>query len=288
MTAHAKTHRLITEAMAQRARCFLSLPEAVTGLRELDCAILETSSRGLLLESLGKAAAGPHWVGLPVTGYFRVVLRREVLEETSYTFDSRIRAAAAGPAGQARLRLVEPQSLAFGQRRRSLRVEPEPDRLRKAFFWRYDRREGFKPDAPVLRGSDFQSGQARLANLSAGGLCLGLRAALARERGLDMAKGQRLVIHLQLHEPRLPGTHEFWMVAKACHVAVDPVRQDVAIGLEFLASGSLDPTAGKIRWLPVEDHVIAGLADIFYLWHLDRHRERQACGRRVDAPAGAL
>jgi hypothetical protein len=276
MTPPALPRRLLEEAIAQRSRCHLTLPETVVGLKDLDCAILEASNRGLLLESVGKAAAGPHWVGLPVTGYFRVVLRRSALEETFYTFDSHIRAAAASPAGLARLRVTEPDALVFGQRRKSLRLTPEPERVRSAFFWRYDRKSGFSLDAPALRSADFQNASARLANLSAGGLCLGLRAALAGERNLVVAKGDRLVIHLELVEPRATESCEFWMVAKTSHVGLDKMTQDLSLGLEFLAQGSLDAKAGKIRWLPVESHIITGLADILYLWHLDRHRERLA------------
>jgi len=277
MTAHTKTsRRLMEEAIAQRSRCFLALPETVTGLKEIDCSILEASSRGMLLESAGKAAAGPHWVGLPVTGYFRVVLRDNGLEETFYTFDSSIRAAASSPAGQARLRLQEPAALVFGQRRKSLRVEPALERLQKAFLWRYDKHAGFALESPAVKGSDFQAGLARLADISAGGLRLALRAALLKDRGLAMARGQRLVVHLQFQEPRVAGSHEFWMVARVSHIARDPISRDEVVGMEFLASGALDPKAGKIRWLPVQEHVITGLADIFYHWHLDKHREKLA------------
>ncbi|EHJ49048.1 hypothetical protein DFW101_3048 [Solidesulfovibrio carbinoliphilus subsp. oakridgensis] len=273
----AKTsRRLMEEAISQRSRCFLSLPQTVTGIKELDCSIRESSSRGLLLESTAKAAAGPHWVGLPVTGFFRLVLRDHGLEETFYTFDSSIRGAATGPAGQARLRLREPEALVFGQRRKSLRVEPDLDRLQKAFLWRYDKGATFALDAPALRGSDFQAGLARLADISAGGMRLVLRAALVRDRDLLLARGQRLVIHLQFDEPRVAATNEFWMVARVSHVARDRISQDETVGMEFLAGGSLDPKAGKIRWETVTDHVIPGLADIFYHWHLDRHREKLA------------
>ncbi|KHK02617.1 PilZ domain-containing protein [Desulfovibrio sp. TomC] len=276
MTSPAPPRRLLEEAIAQRSRCHLTLPEAIVGLKELDCTILEASTRGVLLESVGKAAAGPHWAGLKVTGYFRVLVRRQTLEETFYTFDSRIQAAAASPAGLARLRLVEPDALVFGQRRKSLRLEPEKDRLESAFFWRYDRNNGFSLDAPALRTGDFKNGSARLTNLSAGGLCLGLRAGLARERNLQVAGGDRLVVHLELCEPRAAEPGEFWMVAKVRHVEPDRASQDLLLGLEFLAQGQLDAQAGKIRWQPVEGHVIAGLADILYLWDLDRHRERLA------------
>ena len=274
MTPPALPRRLLEEAIAQRSRCHLTLPETVAGLKELDCAILEASNRGILLESVGKAAAGPHWVGLEVKGYFRVVLRRETVEETFYTFDSRIRAAAASPAGLARLRLAEPDALVFGQRRKSLRLEPERDRVRSAFFWRYDRKSGFNLDAPALRPGDFQNGAARLSNISAGGMCLGLRATLPVERNLQVVAGDRLVIHLELCEPRAPESGEFWIVAKVRHVGLDRATRELTLGLEFLAQGSLDATAGKIRWLPVEGHVITGLADILYFWDLDRHRER--------------
>lgn len=276
MTAHAKlSRRLMETAIAQRCRCVLTLPEHVAGLGELDCAILESSSRGLLLESVGKAACGPHWIGLPVQGFFRVVLRRHGLEDNFYTFDSRIREAAAGRAGTARLRLEEPGKVVFGQRRKSLRVEPEPQQLQSAYLWRYDKREGFVRNAPTLRDGDFQSGQARLADISAGGLRLSLRGALVRERGLELPPGQRVVVHLHLHEPRLPGAHEFWIVARVRHTAEDCLSHDATIGLEFLASGRLDPEAGKIRWQPVQDHVIPGLTDIFFQWDLDKRRNKQ-------------
>ena len=151
MTSPAAPRRLLEEAMAQRSRCHLTLPENVVGLKNLDCAILESSTRGVLLESVGKAAAGPHWVGLDVKGYFRLVIKRQALDEIYYTFDSRIKAAAASPAGLARLRLVEPERMVFGQRRKSLRLEPDVDRLREAFFWRYDKAAGFSLDYPALR-----------------------------------------------------------------------------------------------------------------------------------------
>ena len=274
MPSPATPRRLLEEAIAQRSRCHLELPQAIVGIKEIDCAILEASTRGLLLESIGKAAAGPHWLGQPVKGFFQVALRRKTLEEVFYTFDSSIRAAASNPAGQARLRLAEPEALVFGQRRKSLRLEPELDRLRAAFFWRYDRKTGFHLDAPALRSADFQHGAARLANVSAGGLCLTMGNDLAQERGLSVIRGDRLVIRLELSEPRAAGAGEFWVVAKVSHAALDRFSHDLTLGLEFLAHGNLDPKAGKIRWQPVHDHVIAGLADIFYQWHLDKHREK--------------
>ncbi len=274
MTSPAAPRRLLEEAMAQRSRCHLALPENIVGLKNLDCAILESSTRGVLLESVGKAAAGPHWVGLDVKGYFRLVIKRQSLDEIYYTFDSRIKAAAASPAGLARLRLVEPERLVFGQRRKSLRLEPDLERLREAFFWRYDKTAGFSLDYPALRSADFRNGRARLVNLSAGGLGLGVSAALAGPRGIEAVKGDRLVVRLELDEPRTAVAGDFWMVAKVCHVAASG-GGDLQLGLQFLANGSLDAKAGKIRWQPVEGNVIPELADILYYWHLDRHRERQ-------------
>ncbi len=260
--------------MAQRSRCCLTLPQHVVGLKDMDCTILESSSRGILLESLGKAAVGSHWLGLPVTGYFRVVIRREVLEETYYTFGSHIREATAGPAGRARVRVRQPETFALGQRRKSLRVEPEPQRIQKAYLWRYDRQEGFKLDAPALRRRDFKDGAARLANISAGGLRLTLPVSLAEERGLLLETGHRLVTHFQFIEPRVQGGHEFWMVARINHAATDRRTRELGFGLEFLANGALDAAAGKIRWQPVADNVIPELADIVYHWHLDKYRSQ--------------
>jgi hypothetical protein len=275
MSAHDKTSlKLLEEAMAQRARCFLSLPVSVTGVRELDCAMLESSTRGLLLESQGKAACGPHWMGLDVTGYFRVILRRNGIDETFYTFDSRIKAAANGRTGIARLLLEEPDSLVFGQRRKSLRVEPDIERIAAAFLWRYDKKEGFVMDCPALKRVDFQGGFARIADISAGGMRLALRGALVRERSLELPQGQRVVVHLQLREPREPGDHEFWIVARVRHAARDCLCGDAIYGFEFLASGRLDAKAGKIRWQPVQEHTIGGLADIFHHWDLDKRRQK--------------
>ena len=276
MSSSATPRRLLEEALAQRSRCHLKLPQAIVGLKEIDCAILEASTRGLLLESVGKAAAGPHWVGQPVKGYFQVVLRRKSLEEIFYTFDSHIQAAASSPAGLARLRLTEPEALVFGQRRKSLRLEPDLDRLAAAFFWRYDRKAGFCLDTPALRSGDFHNGAARLANLSAGGLCLTLRATLARERDLPTTRGDRLVLHLELREPRATTATDFLLVAKVSHFALDRVSQNLSLGLEFLAEGVIDPKTGKMRWQPVANNAIPRLVDILYLWHLDHHRERLA------------
>ena len=190
MSAQDKTSlKLLEEAMAQRARCFLSLPVSVTGVRELDCAMLESSTRGLLLESQGKAACGPHWMGLDVTGYFRVILRRNGIDETFYTFDSRIKAAANGRTGIARLLLEEPDSLVFGQRRKSLRVEPDIERIAAAFLWRYDKKEGFVMDCPALRRVDFQGGLARIADISAGGMRLTVRSCASAAWNCPRANG---------------------------------------------------------------------------------------------------
>lgn len=272
-TCENNSRQLMEEAIAQRSRCFLKLPQVTTGLKELDCAMLEASRRGLLLESLAKAVPGPHWVGLGVKGYFRVELQRNGFEEEAfYTFDSRIRSAAPAPAGQVRLRLVEPENLVFGQRRKSLRVEPALEHLHKAFLWRYEKETGFAIDDPALKGSDFQAGLARLTNISAGGMRLIVRAALVESRNLDMDAGQRVVVHLQFNEPRVTGTHEFWLVARVRYVTRDKVTRDLRLGIEFLASGHVDPKAGKLRWHPVQDHVVPGLTDIFFHWHLDKHR----------------
>ncbi|MGD9609340.1 MAG: PilZ domain-containing protein [Desulfovibrionaceae bacterium] len=277
MAAHHHTaDHLLEAAIAQRSRCFLSLPTPVMPCREIVCAILEYSSRGLILESLEQVAAGPHWLGQPVRGYFCIAQSRQVADATFYTFDSRIRATKTSPRGLARLGLAQPGSVVFGQRRKSLRVEPDPARIRELLVWRYDRKDGFRFDAPLLKLEDFRSGAARVLNLSAGGLGLGVSHALAGSSGLDMQITERCIIHCCLDEPRVAGTHAFWLVARLRHVDRDRLGQHLTAGLEFLATGNLDAAAGKIRWLPVDDHGVAALAEICYLWHLDRHRERQS------------
>ncbi|MFP5259479.1 MAG: PilZ domain-containing protein [Acidobacteriota bacterium] len=275
MTATETPRLLLEGAVAQRSRCHVTLPKIIGGLKELDCDILEISDRGLLLECLDKAVAGPHWAGLPVTGFFRMMLRRDgVLQEMFYSFSTSVQRAATSPSGLLRLRLEEPKTLTYGQRRKSMRLEPKRDGLHSIFLWRYDRETGFNREAPALRSSDFQHGRARLVNLSAGGLCLSLRAALARERGLPTALGERLVIHLDLREPRATTLGEFLLVAKVCHVHPERVGEDLSLGLAFLAEGLADPASGKMRWKPVADNVIARLADILYVWHLDHRGER--------------
>jgi hypothetical protein len=266
--------RLMEEAIAQRSRCFLNLPAPAMASKDIACCILEYSSRGLILESLDKVATNPQWLGQPVIGFFCLTHRQEKAEETFYTFKSRICGAQPKPGGLARLGLAEPEAVVFGQRRKSLRVEPESGCIREVVVWRYDRRDGFQIDSPLLKTADFQAGLVRLVNLSAGGLALVLRAPLVKERRLEFENGQRFILHLQLDEPRLPGEHISWLVAKASHTVLDRISSNLGVGMEFLANGCLDAKLGKIRWQPVEDHVIPGLADIFYLWHLDRHRER--------------
>jgi hypothetical protein len=103
---------------------------------------------------------------------------------------------------------------------------------------------------------------------------LALRGALVRERSLELPQGQRVVVHLQLREPREPGDHEFWIVARVRHAARDCLCGDAIYGFEFLASGRLDAKAGKIRWQPVQEHTIGGLADIFHHWDLDKRRQK--------------
>lgn len=275
MTATESPRLLLEGAVAQRSRCHVTLPKVIGGLKELDCDILEASDRGLLLECLDTAAAGPHWAGLPVTGFFRMMLRRDgLLQEMFYSFATSVQRAATSPGGLLRLRLEGPKALVYGQRRKSLRLVPERDGLHSIFLWRYDRETGFNREAPALRSSDFQHGRARLVNLSAGGLCLSLRAALARERGLPITPGERLVVHLDLREPRATTVGEFLLVAKVCHVHPERVGQDLSLGLTFLAEGMADPTTGKMRWEPVADNVIPRLADILYVWHLGHRGER--------------
>ena len=92
--------------------------------------------------------------------------------------------------------------------------------------------------------------------------------------GIEAVKGDRLVVRLALDEPRAAVAGDFWMVAKVRHVAASGCCGDRQLGLQFFANGSLDAKAGKIRWQPVEGHVIPELADILYYWHLDRHREK--------------
>jgi len=276
MTAHPEPHsRLMDEAIAQRSRCFLMLPKPVTGIRELNCAILESTPQGIVLESAEKATVGSHWVGQPVKGYFRVVVQRGQ-GATFYTFDSRIREATANASGQARLRVCEPAALFIGQRRKSLRVEPTLEHLQSAFFWRYDAQEGFKMDAPILTEKDFHTGVARLANISAGGLRLCVRASKTSQQAMQVKLGDRLVIHLELLEPRVPGPHEFWMVARVCYTRAERPGQDLSLGVEFLANGVLDAAVGKMRWKPVVEHVIPELTEIFFLWDLDKYRESMA------------
>ncbi len=219
MTAQAKTsRRLMEEAIAQRSRCYLALPETLTGLGELACAILEASTRGLVLETVGKTACGPHWAGLPVTGFFRVTLRRGRPEETFYTFDSHIREAAAA-APERPVVLNEPPALVFGQRRKSLRLDRNRGRSGRLFV-ALRKGRGLRPHRPVPARRRFQSGR-QVADISAGGLRCACAGRCCANAAWKLPQGTAGGGPLELNDRGVSGENAFWIVARVRHGAKD-------------------------------------------------------------------
>lgn len=267
-------HALLQLAEAQRSRFYLSFAGKGHDVQELDCALSRYDGRIIELDTTSVQAPGHDWRDRPVTVYFRVARKTPRVEDVFYTFSTTLVDTATPRRGQVRLTLRVPARVDVGQRRKSIRVEPNLENITGLHLWTYDARGGFRLDNPVLTRQDFDAREAALLNLSAGGMRVLFRRELLKKRGVVLEKGGRLIAHLSMRDAKSPVPEALWIIAKIIHVFEDRVTKDRTAGLEFVAHGRVDPETRKVAWSRVDDNVIAELANLTYLWHLEKYREK--------------
>ncbi len=263
---------LLEQALDRRSRVFLRFSTQIRGIGDINCSLAAATEDGVVLETDTLQAAGRDWEGRRVACWFSLTRRAKRIEEIFYNFNTVIKEASLERPGLVRLTLRPPDRVDTGQRRKSLRVDPNMDMFPRVFVWTYDARGAFQLDRPILTRASFENRAAMIKNLSGGGMRLMVARAALRDHDVDLVRGDRLIVLLNIRDRDKGLEGEHWLAAKINHAYEDRVTRNKTLGLEFTAHGKADSKTRKVTWKKVVDNVISELADATFHWHVDKLR----------------
>ncbi|MBF0515159.1 MAG: hypothetical protein HQK81_14015 [Desulfovibrionaceae bacterium] len=166
-----------------------------------------------------------------------------------------------------------PKFIGQDQRRKCLRISPEISSFVSIEFWPFNATGNFEMNSPKLVLSDFILSNARIFNISAGGVKLIINRDKLKEISPEFQRGTRLVLHLKIHEISRTNIDECWLLAKATNAVVDFATKDIHVGMEFVSYGTEDSECKKIIWNNVFDNVVEDVAAWVHQWHVNLYRE---------------
>lgn len=260
-------------ALSQRSKFHLEFDKSVTSLTNLGGSLLDFNAQALRLELTGLRAVPESWAGASLTCYFRITDRANRSAHVFYSFDTSIRKIEQKSEGVAVLTLACPAVLSRSQRRQSMRVNTDLRHFAVLSFWVYGQ-NGFDMDSPFLTLEPLARKQARVDNLSAGGMRLVLTGAFVRASKAQVDKGTRFIVQMHIRNLENGQEDPYWLIARISNSVRDFVSKDVVLGLEFIAEGRLDPETRKVGWKKVQGNVIPGIGKWTYKWNLDVYREK--------------
>lgn len=273
-TGRQRVADILDAALAQRSKLSIRFDTAASSLTGVTGQILSMDGGLLVLELDGVAQLTPKFIGQNIVCFFRIVERQDRHREIFYSFTVAIRNIRQSKTDALLVATDLPATVDGTQRRKSLRVPPDLEKFSHLAFWKYDSSGGFDIANPTVCLQQFRDTLAVLENISAGGLRLAIRRDVLQQQRLTPKKGDRFIVFFTFAADDSRLRNEYWLVAKANNVRLDPVSGDVTLGLEFIANGTRQPDSNKIAWGKVDDNVIEDLAQRLYEWYLTLYRDR--------------
>ncbi|MBF0480583.1 MAG: hypothetical protein HQK81_07785 [Desulfovibrionaceae bacterium] len=257
---------LFEEALAQRSKFHLAFDPGVSSLKNITGALYSHDSLSVVLELTGVKGSSQKWQNEVVTVYFEII-DRGLRQGVFYTFDARIEQIEEKAGERLFLHLSFPLTVDRAQRRKSLRVAGDLDCIEQFTMWVYDSQGKFDLKSPFLRLEDFASGMARLENISAGGLRILFTQPFLQRKPVEIAKGLRFIISIEVKNTQCPGDMDSWLIARINNTYENPVNRTVEAGIEFIAEGKINPD-NKVIWKKVVGNVVENVGAWTYTWYL--------------------
>ncbi|MFP4324472.1 MAG: hypothetical protein ACLFP9_00470 [Desulfonatronovibrio sp.] len=275
----AKIKRLFQEAIDQRSKFIIALPEELTSVSSLNASLMDFNDQYLYLEVSTITKFNPRWEGLGVTCFFRLITRKKPHKEMFFNFKSKISGHEQGRSDQVQIRLEFPEKLEIGQRRSSLRIDMDPRLVLGFSVWEEDRfiraaeggnKKGLHP--PKISIDHIKSGLIKIIDLSAGGMKKKITPEAVQQLGLNWSKGSTMIIWLVLLDPGTQGKDQFWLKARIKYRYQDFVSKEIDLGLEFTSFGQISPDK-KMKWLRVKQNNIDQIGNWTYQRYLEHYRQ---------------
>ena len=268
----AKVRAFLELAQMQRSRFFLELPRDITSLKDISGILTDFDSSNLNIELSGAAAASARWDNSPVICFFKVVERGPKKREAFLSFKSLLTQTRQDKEGVSIVSLRFPSALVATQRRRSMRLKVDVRNFAVISVWAYDSNK-LDLNNPSIDIECFSKGQAKLDDISAGGIKITCKPDLLENSTLALKKGGRFVLQLRLKEEGDEDS-SLWLVAKINNLQEDSNSNESTLGLEFLALGIINPETRKVTWEKVQDNAVPAISNWTYKWHLEIYREK--------------
>lgn len=274
-----KIKRLLHEAIDQRSKFIIALPEELTSVSSMNASLMDFNDEYLYLEVSAITKFNPRWEGLGVTCFFRLITKKKPRKEMFFNFSSRISSHEQGKSDQVGIRLDFPEKLEIGQRRSSLRIDMDPKLVLGFSVWDEDRfiraadgenKKGLH--SPKISIDHIKSGLVKIIDISAGGMKKKITQEAVQKLGLNWNKGNTMIIWLVLMEPRTQQKDQFWLKAKVRYRYQDFVSKEIDLGLEFTHFGQISPDK-KMKWLRVKGNNIDQIGNWTYQRYLEHYRQ---------------
>jgi hypothetical protein len=270
----AKIVEMLGDIRDQRAKMKLVFGEDVTSIRDVSASLLEFDANSLTVEVTSLKGTSPTWIGSSVACFFRVKDREFKNQEHFMTFDTKIVSAEQRPSGFVHIGLALPDRVHNAQQRRGVRVKADITKVPTFLLWKTpDIDKDLTTVPPVFGAPEYTGKLLKVDNFSAGGVRLLVSRTLLREVLPDANKGEHFSLYF--HAVDEPGAKPvaFWVEAVLRNIFHDPETSETALGLEFVAEGTLDVNK-RLIWRPLRFDEVTGLGKFVFKWNLDLYREK--------------
>ncbi|MFO7728240.1 MAG: hypothetical protein R6X11_07910 [Desulfonatronovibrio sp.] len=274
-----KIKRLLQEAIDQRSKFIIVLPEDMSSVSSLNASLMDFNNEYLYLEVSAITRFNPRWEGLGVTCFFRLITTKKPRKEMFFNFSSKVYSHEQGKSDQVGIQLDFPEKIEMGQRRSSMRIDMDPRLVLGFSVWEEDRfiraadgenKKGLHP--PKISIDHIQSGVIKITDISAGGMKKKITQEALQQLGLSWNKGSTMIIWLVLLEPRNQQKEQFWLKARVKYKYQDFVSKEIDLGLEFISFGQIGPDK-KMKWLRVKENNIDQIGNWTYQRYLEHYRQ---------------
>ncbi len=269
----------LQEALDQRAKIILDLPQEATSLRDINGTLEDFDNQYLYLLVTGLNKFNPDWKGMEIKCFFKLVQKTGSRREIFFNFLTMIYNIERDDAGYIKFVLPWPEKLDVGQRRAAMRIEPTLKFVLGFYLWPENRFLRTKTEqgkaalhSPKLTLDNIQNDECSIPDISAGGMKLRLSKRFYKNLDMVWEKQSSQILWLTLFDPAAGKNEEFWLKTRVKHMVDSQHGNAVDIGLEFTHFGQINEKK-KMKWRKVKGHNVEYLDNWIYQRYIENFRQ---------------
>ena len=269
-----KVNDYLNAILVQRLNLKLEFEEGVTSIQELSGTLLDYDDAGLTVEVSSLEGVSSAWEGCGISCFIHLPGRENEGSGQLLTFSSFLKYMQKGANGLVQFVLTLPDSIKSAQRRRSVRVNVDYDKIPVIRMWRELPKDSrIVPMAPLVSSESDARRGLRLRNISSIGLCLLLPKPLMQKalRG-RINTGECFTIYFTALSQAETSATPFWVNAVLRNVIETRCNEEILMGFEFIEEASYNET-NQLVWKKLKLDEVSGLGKFIFKWNQHSYRK---------------